>query len=506
LEVEDPLFGVKRIPDGMIELLNYNGFMSRFYQRYRWKNKQMQILLGGSYNNLELDFDEYKPLGVYLVEDIAPNEDAVQLKLVGQQSALQKIVPITVYSEDEYPNAASGLWGTYKPLWYGVNTVRPDLIDGGTEEEPIPGMYLLADPDYQTMFDVSAVMAQNRTTGQVVGLSAGSDFTYLSSGNLLVITNSDYRHQDYEIIVTATGKPTPDNTDYLHMFAEIVFDLVTNFTNITEDDFDLELACQCLSDNTDELGVYIKNPITLLELLQNQQEGSPSLERSAMGVLDMMETGQWRLRIWSSSFNPTTLPTLVKQDFELFIPRTKLESVFYRVEVYYDYNYARNEWKMVYATNPSTRFGDESEEVLKVYTHLRRIDSAQRLAQRYRFLSSTIPLQVQCTEVGVKMINQRAGDKVVVTYAPAPSLQKSFERELFEIESIVQTFSKPPRVEFRLGNLRGIGRSIGFWTAPTAPRYEDATTGERSQSGFWSDTDGRVDPDDPSSENVSRWW
>jgi hypothetical protein len=144
--------------------------------------------------------------------------------------------------------------------------------------------------------------------------------------------------------------------------------------------------------------------------------------------------------------------------------------------------------------------------VLFIYTNLRTFADANVLAQRYRYMWSIIPLEVDCTEIGIKTLDARVGDVASVNYAPAPTLTKAFSGALFNVTRLQQDFAKPLNMSFTLTMIRGTAGTIGFWQDVGAPDWATATDVERASSGFWCDDEGFADPSDPTSYRVSLWW
>jgi hypothetical protein len=500
MQAEDPLFGVKTIQQGTLSIVNYNGFLSRLYAQYFWKNKKVQVYLGGAYNGRLLPFSEYRLLNTWLLADIAPGEFVTSIKLVSQTGVLQKQLPVTPYLQADVPDADNGVIGSFVPLLWGRATVKPDLIDASGL-----GIYRIADPTYQTLFSVDAVKGVSKNTGATVGLQP-TDYVVSLTACTVTITNPTYAANLYDIHVTATGKPDGGG-GYIRTWADIVVDILVTFgnQNITRD-FDLASLAAAQNSAPAELSLYLKTQVDILSIFQSGGQ-QPSLERSVMARLDTNAQGQWVFRVWSAPTQFTHADiTLLQQDFLTFEPRPKLDSVFYKVIVLYDFDYARNEWQTVTATSSETRYANTTEDVVFIYTNLKSFNDANVVAQRYRYLWSQIPLEIVADEVGIKTLDSHVGAVASVFYSPAPNIAKAFNGDLFTITGLKQVFSKPPRMTVVLNNLRGAPGNIGFWTDPTAPTWLSASFEQRLSQGFWTDSIGRADSSDPTSQRVSLWW
>lgn len=348
---------------------------------------------------------------------------------------------------------------------------------------------------------------------RLVGFSAfGASFDDTNpatlSGNLPEVNRAGYHWRDFEIEADATGKPDGAGS-YYKTFTDIGRELLKTVGGVQAADIDETYFGSAAIQAPEELAVSLKEPRSLASIFATTELGRPSLERSVMGRVFQGPDGRWRANIWQPDV-PDTVPALRKEDFIEFRPEPKLETVYPWVRVHHTADYARNEWLIEFgsSTVDKSRYLSETpeDETLNVYTYLRDAAKAAILAQRYQFMASVIPLEVEVVERGSRLAQWLAGDKLRVTYDPAPVPGGSAINKPFEILRLDISFDPVLRISGRLGDLRGIAAFVGYWMASTAPDWSTATAQEREASGFWSDSAGLINPADPATKDLRRWW
>jgi len=225
-----------------------------------------------------------------------------------------------------------------------------------------------------------------------------------------------------------------------------------------------------------------------------------------MGRLGQTRAGLWRVDIWEPGYDVSTAVSLRKEDFSTFNPEPKFETVFSTSRVFYAYDPATQEWAVEEATDVEVQYLDDAYGRLDLYTYLTDASAAQRLAQRYQVISGAVSVEIAFTERGAKLAEQVAGDRVLVTYSPAPAAAGAYQDRVFELIDLTSGVGSPMRIAGRLGDLRGIGGKVAAWKDGSAPDWSSATAFERASPGFWCDSDGLIDSSDPATGDLSVWW
>lgn len=502
-QMSDALSGITVTATADLSLTNGHGWFHPIIATdgpYVWKNKRVQILIGGSYDGIYvLPKSEYAAWSTLLVDDVAADEERALFTLKPLKGITEREVPVTPYFTDAYPNLGSGVMGSHKPIVYGRNTVRPDLTDIAAD-----GVYTLADAAYQTLFAVNSVVAINRATQVRTTLALGTDYTVNLTACTLTIINAAYEWQSHDLDVDLTGKPDGAGS-YYKTFSAIARDLLQTFLSVLDDDLE-ESFPQAALDAPQELAVYLKVPRAIASILNASQDGAPSLEKSVMGTVQQTLSGRWTCWIWKPGYDPATAIALRKQDFVRFSAQPKLETIYSATQVFFSHAPATDTWQTQTSTDLKTQYSTGLADTLKIYTYLRNQSDALVLAQRYQVISGSVSLEIEFEERGALLAKSVAGDKVLVTFYPAPVAAGQMIDYPMELLQIDRSLVPVLRMAGRLGDLRGIGAKVGHWVAGGSPNWASASASQRASSGFWADSAGLIDPSDQATKNIRIWW
>lgn len=502
-QVEDLLQGNTTFPSGSASFLN--GHTAWFTLvagdgMWHWKYALAKFYLGGRYSGLSLNRADYAVTGSMLIEDAAPSETECRFALLPLRKLTELELPITPFFEGDYPNLGDGVRGTKKWIGYGRATIKADLTDTATDQ----GVYTIADSAYQTLFALHAVWAVNKTTGELIPLTEITHYTKDLVACTVTITSPAYPHDDFEIAVDVSGKPDGVG-GYLRKYGEILRDMLVTFIGVDAADIDAAAFATLAIDADAEISVWIKNTRSLASIFASSEPEAPSLGRSVMGTLQQTQDGKWTARLWDPGVDSITT-SLRKEDFVRFEAKPKLKTVFSGVRVYYGYDHAKQQWSFIDETDLTIQYKTKSRDRLELFTFLTNESNARTIAQRYLLLGGAVTVEAEFEERGALLAQMNAGDKVYVTYSPAPTSIGAYVSQPFEILDLTVRYAPKVTVSGILGDLRGVGGRVGRWMDNTAPDWATATTAERLASGFWSDANGLIDPLDPTSSNRSIWW
>lgn len=502
-EVEDVIFGVKRSTGGELSATNGHGFWHTVVARdgdYEWKHARVRVFLGGRYRGLTLDRSEYAPVATMLVDDIGCTEEACTWVLKPVARLTDQELPVTPYFDGPL---GDGVRGTRKWLGYGRAWIAPDLTDVTGL-----GVYTVADAAFQTLTRVHRVYAVMKSGGAVQHLGEGQHYTVDLTACTITIIDAAYAWDLATLQVDVTGKPGGVR-GYLSTFAEIVEDILTVHLGIAAAEIDSASFAAAQAAAPQELAVWLKAPRQVASILATREANQPSLGASVGGTVLQSRAGLWQLRIWTPQIDATGLPVLRREDLATFAPQPKLEAVYSAVRVHYGYHHALGEWGVDDDTDARTQHLTGSRDRVDIWTFLRSAGDAEVLAARALYILTHTPLQVAFTERGTLLAEVEAGDRALVSYAPAPVAAGAFIDRACQIARLEQRFAPQFSISGVLEDLDGfdgLARSTGRWMGSSAPNWAAATAAERLLSGFWCTTNGRADAGDAASANVSRWW
>lgn len=500
---EDLLSGQMATPEGRVSFTNGHGTWFTFVAPdglWNWKYKPVRFYIGGGYQGLTLKRSQFEAMAAMRIEDVAPNEEVCTFQLSPLQKFADQQLPVTPFFESDYPSLGDGVRGTKKWIGYGRAIIPPDLTDTATSQ----GVYTIADADYQTLFAIHNVWAIEKTTGAWTLLTETTHYTKNLTNCTVTVVNAAFPHADYTLAVDVTGKPDGLGS-YFKTYGAISKNILETFLGASSADLDVAAFTLADADNTNELAFWIKSDRLITSILATAEADLPSLGRSSLGTLQQTVEGKWTTSIW----NPDTdmIDTSLRQaDFAAFAPKPKLKTIYATVRVFYGFDHVRQQWSVVEADSPETRYRTGSSDTLDLYTYLTSSADALRLAQRYQLLAGAITVEAAFEERGALLCRLEGGGKAFVSYSPAPTLAGEYVLQPFECKELEIVMAPKLAVSGVLSNLHGLGGRVGRWMPNTAPDWSAATAAERQTSGFWCDDNGRADPADPESANQSIWW
>lgn len=502
---DEASFGVKTTQGGPLTLLNGHRWWNRVVAPngdWNWKNAVVRILVGGSYNAgaHTLTRAQYQEVITLLVEDATATHELAEFELKPLNRRLDSKLPRTPYFAASYPNLGDGVQGSKKWIGYGRTIMRPDLTDTSSH-----GVYTVADAAFQTLFAITAVWAIDRSTGAWTLLTLTSDYTVDLTACTIIVVNATYTHTAYTLAADVTGKPDGAGS-YLQTFGAIVRDILETHVGVPTADIDTASFAQADLDAPEELAVWLKSPRSVASILATAQDGFPSLERSVMGHISQSKAGKWTANIWDPDYVASAIGSLRQDEFAAFRPIPTLRRLYGEVNIHYNRDHARDEWAVASATDSRVKFLKKTEDVLDIWTYLRDAAQATTLAQRRLVMSGGQSLAVEFRERGIRLCTSRVRDRYFVSHDPAPNADGAFVAAPMEITRLDIALAPQLQVSGRLENLRGTGEFIGRWTDASAPAWSAATPSDKLVSGFWANDAGRVDPADPATENISRWY
>jgi hypothetical protein len=455
---------------------------------YTFKHQQVLFRFGGRYRGQLLDLSQFTTVSTMLIEDITAGETECRIALKPITSWSDVSVPITPYFETAYPNLGDGVRGTYKAILYGRAWTAPALTDTLSY-----GVWTVADAAYQTLTAVHGVEAVSRSGNVRAVLTEGQDYTVnLTTCTVTVITDR-FRHQDWTIKVEATGQPTKHSEaggaagmrGYLSTASEIVRDLCHRFAGLKAADLDTAAFDEAHLDAPEELAVYLPSPRSLGSILSTDESGQPSIERSVRAIIGQTRAGLVTMRVWDMTYDAATLPVLTKQDVAAFSPAPRLERLTTQSRVWYARDGRFDTWSKADVVDQSQQYLTGVTTILELWTFLRSTGDADVLAARYQYAERWSTIEVDFVERGTLLALTDVGQRVLVTYDPAPDASGAYTDRAFVLTRSERGYAPRATVQ---GTLRDAGRllnRVGRWKGAGEPNYASASAAQRLLSGYW---------------------
>jgi hypothetical protein len=496
-EVEDLFFGpIKKVAEGEISINNADGLFDIISVNWAWKNARVEIYFGGDeLTHTPGGGGDYERIGVFLNENIAPGLEEATLFVRDAQKITFRRFPITPLFESDFPDIDDSIRGIRIPLLFGNKTnITPIKIS-----ENQNGMFLIADSNYQSLYEISKVYNDGTeiNSSYLVKSLTGCSFSVLSA----------YPNSVGTITCDAIGQPVrgkdwETSADYLKYYAEIVCEIYTNYLGLSDSDI----------SSTDATSADALEPAPQAAYITEERTARAYIRGFEVGVLGRtirQADGTIKPTIWFPGFDVDLATTIENPDIVEFDPDPKIETIFSRVLVYGDQDPTDGSYPIVVErTDNAARYLhlDGRIEDRTVETFLKGNSDAEVLADRIRFVSKNPDIDVRIVETGVRLMNTDIGDRHLVSFDRAPSPTGSWTNKPVEVLGVTKRFAPIPSVELLVNDLKGVGPFIGVWVGDSAPVYTSATESQRLQSGYWTDDDGFPDPTDQQSINSSLWW
>ena len=572
LRIEPTFGGVAQVGGGKLSLHNEDGFFDSL--PVRWDNGSVVLRLGLDLRDAEMDYEDYQVVGTWALDGAMRNDASFDLDLKERKNNLRTKIPTAKFSRDDWPNLEDGLIGKPVPTIYGrVYGVTPYLVDPNTYRlkvcsHAVRGFIGLRKQESRDRTD-SLVPTWFIVPGTVYYRTAfnhdiirvicdGTDLVEVPSVDAVAATVSSYHERDNFLYLRPPAGVVPT---VLNTVVEVAvsYDAWTNIPFETRDEANGEFTVAATDwDGEAELvvdvigyamaGEALQNPADIIEqILASAGETNlntdsfdearayfdlgttarhgeriihlkPSLcldrEQEALRVLEQVNSmcgtylyvnasGQWYLGV----AQPESVAVLDLSEIELFqmSAEQRTDQIFTSVEVRYRIQDIENRYLIL--TESSDRLlgfsGKEVHQLKQVEAALWDERDARYLAQRILSTQGQ-PLQLFKAVVPRMGLTLQPGNKVRVRR------QRGDRDELMEVIDVdYDLISK--QSSLLLGDMRGWGRTCGFWTGDGQADWNPAWTNVEArdalaESGFWTDANGYPDAADARGRAGSRYW
>lgn len=455
---------------------------------YTWKNQKVVFRMGGRYRGQELPLSEYSTIATMLIEDIVADERTCRVALKPFRRVADVSLPVTPYFETEYPRLGDGVRGTYKAILYGRAWTQPALTDTDGL-----GVWTLADAAYQNLAQVHVVEAVRRSDGARAVLTEGQDYSVNLTQCTLTLLSTLYPHTEWTIWAEATGKSHAHAEagggagmrGHLSTGSEIARELLHSFAGLKTADIDTAAFDQAHLDAPEALAVYLTSPRTLSSILSTQEAGQPSIERSVQAIISQTTDGRMAMQVWDPTYDAATLPVLRKEDLAAFTPSPRLERLTTATRVWYGRDSRFDTWSKEDATDEVQQYLTGVTDILEVWTFLRSGGDAEVLASRYQFVATHSTIDVDFVERATLLALASVGDRVLVTYDPAPETSGAYLDRAFALTRVERGYAPRMTVQGQLRDVHRVLNRAGRWKGAAEPNYASATAAERALAGYW---------------------
>lgn len=489
-EKPDPLFGASVSEDGALTLLNGDGLFDEASRRWDWRNKTVTLKHGGT----SLAYSDFATVATSRINSIQVDDDVAILRLETQSGQLSRQLPPRIVSEafsgEVTEEAAMGM---PLPLLFGdMADVPLILIQRNTGVSDVYGAIetsdlSLSEPIFGTIYAIE------RATGTRTTLVETTDYVAGPLGFITIeVTNSDYFHETHDLRADIV-LPNLSGRKLGEAVKRIL--LLCGERTVNIDEGALAALDNAAVHYVPILSRYVKDPVSALDLIRE-------LEQSRLAQVYITTAGLWSCRILDPSL-PSTVTSLVDADFAEWSVQdsgpVEFATVLNEVRVRYSHNPSDDSWQEVSNSDSTTQYANETSDSHRITSWLTTEADARVLAQRTRFLRSTIPAVIEFEERGASLLGASVGDMVRVTRARAPNARTgTYDAHLLQLTAITKDLSGPT-VSGTVNDFDGQADRI-FRLAPSGSTlaWSTATAEEKALYGFLSDSSfDYLDGNDP---------
>lgn len=528
-DTEELFFGIeKRVGGGSISLSNGDALFDRLSANWIWKNAPADVfiayyeqvdevpiissayvgsavvgvaVLGQSDEGTSVTDTSYKYVGKmkagsFLVESLTPNYDKAEVVLRDLQSVTLQKIPPQVITLDAFQYAADDAVGVTLPLIYGIHTGVPAYLEN---THTYKGRYVFGAFNYMNAYAITAVYDDGVLVDPVYYLPnlPGCRITFYTAYPTTpgVITCD-------VIGSTARGRDYETSTDYLKYYGEIMGEIYSRVLGVPVESISNIHALEADASRAEQ-NVFIDSYATARSYIRK-------IEAGVLGRTFLDSDGNVKPTIFEPGIATTSSIHITDPDIKSFDVNSDVDSVFSRTSVFYNRDIATGNYEVVEDINEYTEYlvldGDDTKK-FSVETFLANTGDAQALAGRLNYIARQPRLDVTFEETGMRLMESNVGDLIRLTLSRSPSSTGSWDEKTVMISKIVKKLGPVPSTVVTVNDLEGLGADllVGTWST-VGTTWSTATTFEKDTSGWWSDTNGYVDPADKSTKNISVWW
>ena len=491
-------WGVSIISSGVVELLNGSGFFDTRYKNYSWNNKKITILLGGE----DLPYTEYAKQFAGKITNVSFATSKFKIDYEDNKTDFEDNIPKNNYNTTDYPNLDSEDSGKPIPLIYGtvfkVPLVCNTLVLGSATS--LHSFKIL---------DTSVCSVNSITQVYVNDVPVGYSSASISDASFKLAT-ATYSPGDSVTVSIIANEYNP---------IEQIKSIASNVLSIAYNSDNYNTATVSIASSEAEqypCGIAITEYESFLKIIGD-------LMRSCMGSFFNDNTGKYSIKVWNTDIGDD----ITSVDFNditggTFSSLSKIDDIKKIIRVGWRKNWEADKYSYSQRTSDITEPVYGITKTKTIPTLLSSSGGVGILLGRLGLIYETETIRIKFKSK-IQLAGKNIGDRIQVSF------KRQFTNGNFEwvdsspveIYMIDKNYSNNT-ISIESDDLKGIGGSVGTWTADTDsfPAYLgggnmliwDSSWSNAQKSyasehaGFWANDDGFVDPTDPDSLGISKWW
>lgn len=492
----EPFFGgVVQNGGGALELANNDGLFNTLYlgnkqpdpEAILWENATVTLKYGADIAGTAMAYADLRTLGTWRVDGATLSDQSLVLDLLDTKARLEKKLPVSVYSRDDYPTIRESDIGDAIPIAYGVcRGVEPALIDPGARKFKVAGHAISSFMEVRVLDENNDFW--NRVSFATVD-TANGEFT---------LASADWEN-DKPVSVDFVGKPHSSGYPMTNA-ADVIEDLLTTIgeTDTVSADFTAAVAILDIGPNSNNERT-VEFPINLhIDERREAGEVIAEVAKTAGLYVTTNTSGQWSVSVFEPE-QGEDLTRITEDEILSFTEEREARDGISAVTVKYRNNLEEDESQSEEVTNVRTRrnFASSVEYREIEAPLLEDIGPARHWGQRYLLLDGS-PQTYYKIKLPFPFLNVKPGDFIWLD-----DNQRGRD-EVIEVLSTKISIGSDTTIEIMAGLCRGYARHCGFWmdASDTLPArmgggsldWPALGTAEQytwlpQNSGHWCDTD-----------------
>ena len=494
----DAFWGVSIISSGKISLINGGGFFDTIYKSYAWNNKNIKILLGGE----DLPYTEYTSQFAGAITNKSLTTSQFNISYADKKNKFEDSIPVNSFSTSVYPNLDAEDVGKPIPLLYGT-VFKVPVICTTLALGTATSLHSFKILDTSVCSVTSIAQVYNNDVPVTHQSGSISDATFK-------LATATYSLGDSVTVSVIANESNP--IEQIKSIASNVLSIPYNSDNYSTSTISVAVT----EAESYPCGIAITERMPFLELISQ-------LMQSIMGTLYVDNSGKYTIKIWNSEIG-SGLTSLDYNDILTgsFSTSSKVGDIRKIMRIGWRKNWNKKTYSYTQQTSDTT-------EKLYGIVKSKTVSTLQSGSGGVEILLSRLGLIYESETTTIKfstkmqLADKNIGDRIQISFKRQDANNNIDWINLLavEINSITKDFIKNT-ITVEVDDLKGVGGNIGYWVADTQTfpasigggsfTTWDSTwstikkTYAFAHSGYWTDANGFIDPTDPESKDVSKWW
>ena len=398
--VGDYHVGDIRMQSGTIGFINNeDGYWYNAIQNRLWDKKSIDI----KFNKVGAAYADFETIFHGKTKTPVVNNIRATIGTIDDKILIYKEIPATKYWISNYTNLEDGVEGLPIPIIYGeVENILPICIDTTIYK------YKIAIHELESIIDVY------KDDAALTG--GGVDYTADAANGEFTLTADP---GDSVISCDVQGKKCDiEDGTYSTNVADILFDILTSYTDIKKEQIDYDSFLDLRGGRTQEHHLYLGESKSVLTILRRLQQSA---------LFHLIPTGSKLGAFRYKTGVESGTPRLLDEDYSGFTLFKDTSSIYKKVKIRYDYDPGNISYSRILKTNVAAEYKHDAIDTKTITTSLRLEAEAENIGAFYIDVLSDPrnKVKTKIRTIGFKLspakkviLNKTQGDLTIFNEAP----------------------------------------------------------------------------------------